>query len=126
MVQACQTVSQFSSSAEESEEPSTEHFDANRASSDACMHIDVRRPNTVLLKATATGGYAERGAYTKALSIQISNSDGKKDIHEMHTNAVKAMREEMGTYADSICQIPAYTDTLNGKWLVLPKCNIKA
>lgn len=122
MIQACQTVTQFLSADDSTQLATlTDPLDANRGSSDGCMHIVIEHPYTVLLMATAAGGSAQRGAYTKALSLEIGKADGKKNIHEMHTDAVKAMRGEMGAYADDIRQIPEYRDTLNGEYLVLPK-----
>ena len=44
-------------------------------------HIVLRRPHTVLLLATVTGGLAIRGAFTGALADQIRVSDGKTVIY---------------------------------------------
>ena len=54
-------------------------------------HIVLRRPHTVLLLATVTGGLAIRGAFTGALADQIRAADGKTDIYTMFNRAVDNM-----------------------------------
>ena len=54
-------------------------------------HIVLRRPHTVLLLATVTGGLAIRGAFTGALADQIRVSDGKTVIYCMFNKAVNSM-----------------------------------
>ena len=121
LIQACQGFDLDSNSGGDAHAASLP-TDAERASSDGCMHIDLVRPNTVLLMATATGGSAPRGAYIKALAAEISKADGKKDIHEMHISAVQEMRNNNGVYLDDIKQVPKYTDTMKDR-LVLSIIN---
>ena len=54
-------------------------------------HIVLRRPHTVLLLATLTGGLAIRGAFTGALADQIRAADGKTDIYRMFNSAADNM-----------------------------------
>ena len=81
-------------------------------------HIVLRRPHTVLLLATVTGGLAIRGAFTGALADQIRVSDGKTDIYCMFNRAVNSMirNEPACVELDQIPEIRATTD----KSLILP------
>ena len=47
----------------------------------------------MLLNATLRGGYATRGAYTKALSDAFKLADGSHDIHTLHCMAQSIMGE---------------------------------
>ena len=60
-------------------------------------HIVLRRPHTVLLLATVTGGLAIRGAFTGAIAEVVRRSDGKTDICEMFHKAVDNMSDEEQT-----------------------------
>ena len=81
-------------------------------------HIVLRRPHTMLLLATVTGGLAIRGAFTGALADQIRASDGKTDIYCMFNKAVNSMirNEPACVELGQIPEIRATTD----KSLILP------
>mgnify|MGYP001793158991 CR=1 FL=1 len=44
-------------------------------------HIVLRRPHTVLLLSTVTGGLAIRGAFTGAIADELRKSDGQTYIY---------------------------------------------
>ena len=58
-----------------------------------------------------------RGAYSTAIADEVSESDGKKDIHQMHKSACKAIKQHPEYHQTK--QIPGYRDTLD-KDLILP------
>ena len=82
IIQACQ-------STETQQE--TPVYDAMGSSSEANSHITLERPHIVLLNATLRGGYATRGAYTKAISDAFKLADGSHDIHALHCKAQSMM-----------------------------------
>ena len=68
IIQACQ------STETQRETPDNDIDMAMRSSPEANSHITLERPHTVLLNATLRGGgYATRGAYTKAFKLMHSN-----------------------------------------------------
>ena len=79
-------------------------------------HIVLRRPHTVLLLATVTGGLAIRGAFTGALADQIRAADGKTDIYTMFNRAVDNMIRNDAACSD---QVPEMRNTTR-KSLILP------
>ena len=58
-----------------------------------------------------------RGAYSTALADEVSESDGEKDIYQMHVSAFKAIKQH--PEYQQIMQIPEYRATLD-KDLILP------
>ena len=56
------------------------------------LNIILRRPHTVLLLSTVTGGLAYRGVFTGAIADEIRMSDGETDILTMFTRAAKKAR----------------------------------
>lgn len=80
-------------------------------------HIDLTRPNTVLLLATVSGGKAYRGAFTGALSDQIKRADGKTGIHEMFQQAYSKLQTEHQT------QTPVLISTLRKNLFLQPISN---
>ena len=85
IIQACQ------STEIQRETPDNDIDMAMRNSPEANSHITLERPHTVLLNATLRGGYATRGAYTKALSDALKLADGSHDIHTLHCMAQSIM-----------------------------------
>ena len=79
-------------------------------------HIVLRRPHTVLLLATVTGGEAIRGAFTGALADQFRAADGKTDIYTMFNRAVNIMIRNDAACRDQRPEMRITTD----KNLVLP------
>jgi hypothetical protein len=73
-------------------------------------HIVLRRPHTVLLLATVTGGLAIRGAFTGALADQIRAADGKTDIYSMFNRAVNSMIRNEPACVGQTPEIRATTD----------------
>ena len=84
IIQACQ-------STETQQE--TSGYDAMSRSPEANTHITLERPHIVLLNATLRGGYATRGAYTKAISDAFKLADGSHDIYTLHCKAQSIMGE---------------------------------
>ena len=115
VVQACQMyrTSGLSLPAEPQAGPSTA-IDANRANPPEQTRIDLKRPHSVMMLATVPGGAAVRGAFTGALADEISQADGKTDIHAIFTKASDAIS------SNSFAQQPVFRSTLRKK-LVLPK-----
>lgn len=110
IVQACQCFEALS------DLPAEYNYDmVNRGNPDEDRRIVLTRPHTVLLLSTASGGSALRGAYTGALARQLQLADGKRDIHDMHLEAVKEVR------AIGELQVPMYMCTLLRGRLTLPK-----
>ena len=81
-------------------------------------HIVLRRPHTMLLLATVTGGLAIRGAFTGALADQIKASDGKTDIYCMFNRAMNIMIRNEAACAE-LGQVPEIRATTD-KNLILP------
>ena len=79
-------------------------------------HILLRRPHTVLLLATVTGGIAIRGAFTGALADQIRAANGKTDIYTMFNRAVNRMIRNDAACRDQRPEMRITTD----RNLVLP------
>ena len=79
-------------------------------------HIVLRRPHTVLLLATVTGGEAIRGAFTGALADQFRAADGKTDIYTMFNRAVNIMIRNDAACRDQRPEMRITTD----RNLVLP------
>ena len=107
LIQACQHEGHTA-------EPPSGYDMALRVSPDDQTHIILNRPDTLLLLSSMRGGYARRGAYTGALACELTRADNKKDICEMHGNAVSKMREMRDED-----QIPEMRSTLTKK-LILP------
>ena len=59
-----------------------------------------------------------RGLYSTAIADEVSESDGEKDIHQMHVSAFKAVKQHPEYH--HIMQIPEYRATLD-KDLILPQ-----
>ena len=59
-----------------------------------------------------------RGAYSTAIADEVSESDGEKDIYQMHVSAFKAIKQHPEYH--QIMQIPEYRATLD-KDLILPQ-----
>ena len=76
------------------------------------QHVQLTRPNTVLLSATVTGGKAERGVFTGAIANQIIDAKEGKYIYNIFIGACEQMKS-------SGSQIPEFRSTLR-KPLVLP------
>ena len=77
--------------------------------------IHLKRPNSVVLLATVSGGTAIRGAFTGAFADEIRMTDGEKDIYSMFTAATFNMQNA----DDSTMQQPLIMSTLTRR-LVLP------
>lgn len=86
-------------------------LDPDQARPTQSLSIILRRPHTLLLLSTVTGGLAYRGLFTGAMADQIRMSDGETDIFTMFTNAVDTL-----TGTD---QTPEVRATL-GKRLIFP------
>ena len=82
IIQACQ-------STETQQE--TSGYDAMSSSPEANSHITLERPHIVLLNATLRGGYATRGAYTKAIFDAFKLADGSHDT--LHCKAQSIIGE---------------------------------
>lgn len=94
----------------------TERFDANRGNPPENKHIVLKRPHTLLLLSSVTGGLALRGAYTEAFTQQMSKSNGQLEIEQMQSRARINMQKH---HPGSSSQIPEMRSTLM-KVLKLP------
>ena len=95
----------------------TSHTHSARVSTLYDQHMQLTRPNTVLLLATLTGGRAVRGAFSGAMADQIKAADGKRDIYQMFAKACKQMRKN---YRNSEIQTPELRSTLPEPPVFLP------
>ena len=98
LIQACQSIETLR------ETPDNDIDMAMRNSPEANSHITLERPHIVLLNATLRGGYATRGAYTKAISDAFKLADGSHDIHTLHCKAQSMMEDH---------QTPEFRSSLN-------------
>ena len=78
--------------------------------------VTLKRPHTLLLIASVTGGYAKRGAYSCAFAEQMGLADGVISITDMET---KARTEMLKNDPECKDQTPDMRNTLMKK-LVLP------
>ena len=81
------------------------------------QHIELQRPNTVLLLASKRGGPALRGAFTGAVADVVQVADGITDISAMFDIAAGGIMENQRCIA--IGQTPEFRSTLS-KLLILP------
>mgnify|MGYP001801061152 CR=1 FL=1 len=81
------------------------------------QYITLKRPNTVLLHATVSGGVAYRGLFLGAMGEEIGTTDNVTDIYEMYRKAVAKMKKDAP--ACVLRQIPKFESTAD-KNLVLP------
>ena len=72
--------------------PRRSRLDPDPARPTQTLNIILRRPHSVLLLSTVTGGLAYRGVFTGAIADEIRMSDGETDILTMFTRAAKKAR----------------------------------
>ena len=63
------------------------NLDAKAGNPPESKYIVLRRPHTLLLLSSVSGGMAVRGAYTEAFTHQMSKSDGRLEIEQMQSRA---------------------------------------
>ena len=80
---------------------------SSRISTGIDRHLQLTRPNTVLLSATMTGGKAERGVFTGAMAEQVRKTKCKTDIYQLFTSAREHMKNNGSGY-----QVPEFRSTL--------------
>ena len=78
--------------------------------------IVLKRPHSVLLLATVSGGEAFRGAFTGAIAEELRSADGVKDIYKMFNDGTHKMN--LG-----LLQTPEFRCTTN-KSLVVPEAHL--
>ena len=92
------------------------NLDAKAGNPPESKYIVLRRPHTLLLLSSVSGGMALRGAYTEAFTHQMSKSDGRLEIEQMQSRARIYMQKN---HPGSSSQIPEMRSTLM-KMLKLP------
>ena len=92
------------------------HLDAKAGNPPESKYIVLRRPHTLLLLSSVSGGMAVRGAYTEAFTHQMSKSDGQLEIEQMQSRARIYMQKH---HPGCSSQIPEMRSTLM-KMLKLP------
>ena len=108
MIQACQQYGQ--------QTPVNSSQDAREGCPADSRYITLKRPHTLLLMSTVSGGSAERGAYTCAFVEQTAKADGVTSITDMEA---RARTEMLKTNPNCEGQVPEARTTLM-KPLVLP------
>ena len=84
------------------------------------IHLELKYPNTnvTVLMSTLFGQTSHRHHFIPAIAEEIKNSDGKRSVHDMFTDASsKMMQHSIASYKR---QNPEYRTT-NRKRLVLPE-----
>ena len=79
-------------------------------------YVVLQRPNTVLMLSTVFGGTAIRGAFTDALSEELLEADGCRNITTMFNRAVDRMKKNKPECADQTPELCMTTQ----KDLILP------
>ena len=86
------------------------------------IELNTNLENTVLMMATASGGYAMRNFFIQTLAEEICRSDGNIDINAVFTRVSNAMSSH--EHRDFRKQIPNYSGTLR-KFLFLPASSFR-
>ena len=108
LIQACQQYGQ--------QAPAHSSKDAREGCPADSRYITLRRPHTLLLMSTVSGGSATRGAYTCAFVEQMAKADGVISIADMEA---RARTDMLKTNPNCEGQVPEARTTLM-KPLVLP------
>lgn len=94
-----------------------QHAEYGGSTAEEHIELNTNLQNTVLMMATASGGYAMRNFFITTLANAICLSDGKTDINTLFTRVSRAMScHEDSEFGQ---QLPNFAGTMR-KFLILP------